>query len=381
MIKIGFWDRVINRNREIVIFDDTSLYDSSKNTALKRVAIESVIGMISRTIIQSEFRIKKNGKYIKDNAYYKFNVKPNKNQSASSFWSEVIFKLIYDGECLIVKSRDDDLLIADDYDKKEYAVFGDTFSNVLVKGLELDGVFKRNDVVYFEYGNEDLSKLVDSLFYDYGELFSRLIEQQMRKGQLRASIDIDAQFSKGEESQKRIQTFIDKTYSAIKDKSVALFPQQKGLEYNEHSKQNTTGASVDEVDKVADGFLKLVANAVGMPVSLLKGDMADIENITRNYMKFCIDPIICIMSDEMNAQFIDEADYLKGDSINIKRISYRDMFDNAVAVDKLRSSSVVEGNELRDELGLEYSDDPIHDHFIMTKNYEYASKGGENEDE
>jgi len=49
-----------------------------------------------------------------------------------------------------------------------------------------------------------------------------------------------------------------------------------------------------------------------------------------------------------------------------------------VAVDKLRSSTVANGHELRDEIGLEYSDDPIHDLFIMTKNYQSA-EGGDDE--
>src|SRR5699024_11596312 len=58
-------------------------------------------------------------------------------------------------------------------------------------------------------------------------------------------------------------------------------------------------------------------------------------------------------------QMITKKRYLKGDRIDVKRIGYRDMFDIAEAVDKLRSSSVVNGQELRDALGLEHSDEDI----------------------
>src|SRR5699024_11336512 len=88
----------------------------------------------------------------------------------------------------------------------------------------------------------------------------------------------------------------------------------------------------------------------------------------RNAMKFCIDPIIKIISDELNMQMITKKRYLKGDRIDVKRIGYRDMFDIAEAGDKLRSSSVVNGHELRDALGLEHSDEDIHDELILTKN-------------
>lgn len=375
VININIFQRAMGRKKEIVIIDDKNMYDESKRTSLKRVAIESVIGMIARTVIQSEFRVKKDKKNIKNHMYYKLNVKPNKNQSSTVFWNDVIYRLMQDGECLIVKSRNDDLLVAEDYVHEEWAVKEDRFKNVYVKGLELGGTYKRSEVLFFEYGNENLSKLVDSLFCDYGEMLGRLIDYQLRKGQLRATIDVDASFAKGEEGQKRLQNFIDKAYAAIKDRSIALMPQQKGLEYKEHSRESASNSSVDEINKITDGFMNQVATAVGMPIPFLKGDMADIEKITRNYMKFCIDPIIKIIKDELNMQFVTESEYLKGDLIDVKRISYRDMFDNAVAVDKLRSSSVVDGHELRDELGLDYSNDPIHDKLIMTKNYTDAEGG------
>lgn len=373
---MSFWERVFNRNREIVIFDDAELYnDQSKRTSLKRVALESVIGMMSRTIIQSEFRVKESDKYIKNSMYYRFNVKPNKNQSASAFWSEVIRKLIYDGECLIVKSRNDDLLIADDFEREEKAVYEDIFKHVYVRGLELDGDFSRGDVLYLDYGNEKLSTLVDSLFYDYGMMLDRLIDFRLRKSQIRATVDIDANFSKTEESQKRVQDFISKTYAAIKDKAVAIIPQQKGLEYKEHSgKASTSGESIDEIDKITNGFLSQIALSVGMPVSFLKGDMADIDKITRNYMKFCIDPIVEIINDELNRQFISERDYLNGNKINVKRVSYKDMFDHAVAIDKLIASGAFKGNEIRDEVGYDQTDEEIHETYYITKNYQTADE-------
>lgn len=367
------------RDREIDIWNDVELYDDKvRKTAMKRIAIETVIGFIARTIIQSEFRIKKDNKFIKDDLYYWFNVKPNKNQSAAEFWERVIYKLVYDGECLIIKSYSNDLLIADDFERKEYAVYEDIFSNVYVKDFEFTNTFRRDEVVYLKYGNEKLKKLVDELYFDYGELLGRLIDFQLRKNQIRATVDIDSTFSKGDEASSKLQSFIDKTYKAIKDKAIAIIPQQKGLAYQEHSKDQSSGASVEEINKITDGFLDQVANAVGLPPSLLKGDLADSDKIARNYMKFCVDPIITIISSEFNMQFVEKKDYLKGDKIDVRRVSYRDIFDLAVAVDKLRSSSVMNGNELRDAIGLDASDDPIHDEFIMTKNYD-SIEGGEDE--
>lgn len=376
-MNIAFLSDVFSRNKEIVILDDETLYkDKPHNAAEKRMALEAVIGFIARTIIQSEFRVKDKKKVIKNKVFYKLNIKPNKNQSASVFWNEVIHKLIYDGECLIIKSRDDDFLIADDFVHNELAVKEDKFSNVYVKGLELSGVFPRSEVIYLEYGNSELSKLVDSLFYDYGELMGRMFESMKLKGQIRSTVDVESSFLKTEEGQSNLQKFINKAYKAIKEKSIAIVPQQKGLTYSEHSKQGNSTFNVEELNKLSDGFLDKVCYAVGLPPNLLKGDIADLESATKNGMKFCIDPIIKIISDELNRQLFYESEYLEGQHIQIKRISSRDMFDVATAIDKLRSSSVADGHELRDEIGLEHSDDPIHDEFVMTKNYT-TLEGGE----
>src|SRR5699024_4522951 len=230
----------------------------------------------------------------------------NKNQTSSSFWYKVIYQLIYDGECLVVKTRDNNLVIADDYEHLTYAVREDVFQKVRIGDMYMSGNFKRSEVFYFEYGNEELPNLVDSLYADYGELLSRMFEAQKMKGQLRATVDVDSTFLKTQEGQENLQNFIDRTYNAIKSKGQAIMPQQKGMQYVEHSKNSTTGQSVDEIDKVSNAFLSQVCQAVGLPPSLLKGDIADIENTTRNAMKFCIDPIIKIINDELTMQLFNK---------------------------------------------------------------------------
>ena len=52
---------------------------------MKRLAINSCIELISKTISQVEFKVKDKNKYTKNSMYYKLNVKPNVNESATNF--------------------------------------------------------------------------------------------------------------------------------------------------------------------------------------------------------------------------------------------------------------------------------------------------------
>lgn len=373
---MGLWDWITRSKEMDFMLDIDLIADQSKKTHLKRMAIETCIGLIGRTISQSEFRVRKDRKTVKDEMYYKLNLRPNQNMTAAFFWQTVVRKLIYDNELLIIQSDTGDLLIADSFVKNEYAVMEDVFKNVIVRDYEFKRSYLMSEVIYIQYSNDKLSKLIDELFYDYGDLFGRMLEFQKRKNQIRATVDIKAVLSTDEKKQEKVQSFIDKVYKAIQDRAVAIIPQQEGYTYKEHQKDNAVGPSVDEINKVTDGFMSQVAAALGIPMVMLKGDMADLEKPTRNYMVFCIKPLVKKLSDALNYSLIDRSDYLKGQVMEIRTPTYSNVFDLASSVDKLIASGAFNRNEIRDKVGEEMVDNPKMDEYVMTKNYESIDKTG-----
>jgi len=363
------------------MFDAEMFMDKSNRTHMKRLAIDTCAAFLGRTISQTEFRIKNGKTYEKNELYYRLNVRPNKNMTASTFWGTFVNKLIYENECLIIQADDGDLLIADSFTHNEYAVIEDNFSQVVVKGYEFKRSFKQSDVIHIRYANEKLVPLIDSLFTDYGDLFGRILNSQKRKNQIRGTVDMDMIAAKGPEQQAKLQEFISNMYKAIDTQDVAIIPQQKGIQYNEVSANGQAGQTVEEINKVTNGFLNQVAMAIGIPVSLIYGDMADVEKNTKNYMMFTVEALLKKVKDEANAKFFDEKEWLEGNRIETKSISYNNLFDLATSIDKLISSSAFTGNEIRLEAGYEASDDPMLNKHLITKNYEPtdASKGGENE--
>lgn len=196
---------------------------------MKRVAVEICIGLIARTIGQSEFFLKVDKNIIKDELYYRLNVRPNKNESASYFWQTVIRKLIYENECLIIKNDSDDLLIADTFTKTEYANYEDVFSHVIVRDYEFKRSFLMNEVVYLRYSNEGLSRLIEEMYSDYGELLGRLMSFQKRKNQIRATVTLEALTGKKEEERAKLQKYIDNLYKSIETKDISITPQTKAI--------------------------------------------------------------------------------------------------------------------------------------------------------
>src|SRR5699024_9073103 len=349
---------------------------------MKRLAIEICISFLANTVSLTEFRVKKGSKYIENELYYRLNVRPNKNMTANTFWQKFISNLVYDNEVLVIQADDGDLLIADNFDHKEYAVYEDVFSNVSVRGYEFKDTFRQSDVIHLKFGNEKLSNLLDSLFYDYGDLFGHILNGQKRKNQLRATVDMDMVSAKSREMQEELQEFIDNMYESVSKKQFAIIPQQPGFKYEEHSGNGVAGQSVDEINKVTGGFLDHVAFSLGIPPSLIRGDVADSKDLVKNYMFFSIKPLLEKIQTKANAKFITKKEYQEGKRVIAREAQYLNIFDLAGPADKLRGSGLADGHELRDALGFGPSDDPIHDEFFVTKNYavsDEALEGGENE--
>ncbi|MFJ9301964.1 phage portal protein [Bacillus toyonensis] len=384
MTAIGWLGSVFKRNKELEFMLDLDLIaDTANRLHMKRLALDTCVSFLGRTISQSEFRVRNGKTFEKKELYYRLNVRPNKNMTASTFWERFIRKLIYDNECLVIQADDGDLLIADGFQHNEYAVYEDAFTDVTVKDYTFKRSFKQSEVIHLKYRNDKLSPLIDGLFADYGDLFGRILNSQKRKNQVRGTVDMDMIGAKTEEQIAKLQEFIDNMYKSIGSKDIAIVPQQKGINYNEIYNGVANGPSVEEINKVTNGFLNQVAMAFGIPTALIYGEMADVEKQTKNYMLFTVRPLLKKLSDEANVKFFEMSEYLLGRRIEVKAVSYQSIFDLATSIDKLISSSAFTGNEIRSEVDYEDSDDPNLNIHHITKNYTKLdeSEGGEKEND
>lgn len=381
---MGFLENVLRRNRELEFMFDLNLtYDTTHKAYLKKVALETCINFIGRTISQGDFRIVKDGKRVRTGAYndwnYLLNVRPNTDQSAANFWQSVVYKLILENEVLVIQTDDNDLLIADDFTREEYAVYPDIFRDVTVKNYTFKRTFRMDEVIYMTYNNEKLARFMQGMFDDYADLFARMMESSKHSNQIRSTVALDSSQSLDEKNQARLQEFINKVFGAIRRSAIALFPLTKGIEYKEISDGSENGKSVDELAKLKRDLTNDVANILGIPISLVHGEMAEYDTAIKAYIKFCISPLLKKISDELTAKIITKADYMSGIKTEIHGVAELNPLELAVAVDKLRASGTFNGNEIRVMVGYEPADNPVLEEYVMTKNYEKASEGGENE--
>ncbi|EIA21417.1 phage portal protein [Listeria fleischmannii] len=376
---MGLFDSIFKRNQELEwMYDYEYLVDTSQKAYLKRIALDTCIQFLARSIAQSDFQIRDGTKILKNDWYYKLNVRPNTDESASTFWEKVIYKLVHDGECLIVLSNTDDLLIADSFERKEYAVYDDLFTGVTVKDYEFKKSFPMNQVFYLEYANSKLSTFIEGLFDDYGEIFGRMISAQLRNYQLRGIVKIGKNGGAFDtKKQEAMQAYLDKVYAAFQNNAVAIVPETQDFEYNELGATRATNAqSIDELTKLKKSMIDDVAKMLGIPPSLIHGEMADLNNSMKSFDQYGKRHFMRKIQDELNAKLFTPAEYLAGQHVKI--INQKSPLESAEAADKLIASGSFSQNEVRDMYGWERADDPELDRYILTKNYQ-SNEGGEDE--
>ncbi|WP_431712257.1 phage portal protein [Staphylococcus aureus] len=368
---MGLLSDLFKSNRKTAEQLGLSIVSASKKTHIKRLAINSCIELIAKTVSQVEFKIKDNNKYTKDSMYYKLNVKPNINESATQFWQKAIYKLLYDNELLIIQNDSEDLLVADSYQVTEYAHVPNIYSQVRIGDFEYTRTFNSNDVIHIKYNNENSESILNELYGDYGDLFARFIEFQMRKSQVRSIVKIDSKWGNDKERRAKVNKFIQDIYQNFKDKSFAIVPEQEGIQYKEQTLSQAAN-SVDDVDKVGKQFLNNCAIKFGIPVQLLTGDIAEVDQNMKRFIKMTIKPLLQLIVTELNAKLFDEKQYLNDSKIiaNTLPITFDSIFDMANQIDKLVASSVFVGNEIRRELGYEESKDELMNERLVTKNYQ-----------
>lgn len=384
----GFFSHFSRWNRRgadpAIIKELDLLFETYTDAMLRERSINIGIGMISRSIEMVEWKTEEKHQYKPDSLYYHLNVKPNKNQSASEFWSSLIYKLLYsDGEVLVIKSDDDQLLIADDFHKEEYALYDNVFSGVKIGNFEFERHFSADQVLYIENRNKQLKKYVAQLDESYGKLFDRMLATAMRTNQIRGKVKIDGVMNKRKDAVEVIQAYIDKIYKAYTHNSVAIVAEVEGTEYTENTNSSRNVSSIDEVATISNHYLDSVLGALGIHPSLVYGESAksNIQFYQNNFLLNVINPLAKSIEREINAKFFTEAEHLAGSKViaNTLKLEYTNIFSLAAAMEKAVGAQSMTPNEIREYAGLERVEAEGMDEFYITKNIEKGADGNKQE--
>lgn len=352
---------------------------------IREMAFWSAVNLVANAVSKCEFKTFLNGKETQAREYYLWNLEPNKNQNSSAFLHKLIAQLYRKNECLVIE-QNGQLLVADDFNRKPYALMDDIFTQVTVKDFTFNRSFRQSEVLYFELSECDMRKVTAGLYESYSKLISYSMTAYQRSRGTKGIFKYDTLPVAGSVERKAFDALINDKIGKWLTGDNAALPLGKGQEWKELEHKTYTSESTRDIRAMIDDISDFTAKAFGIPPSLLRGDVQDTSKATDQLLTFCIDPLVDMLQEEINRKRSGYAGFSAGTYVQIdtKRIKHVDLLSVSTAIDKLISSGVFCVNDIRKLVGEPIIDEPwAYEHFI-TRNYMpfeealKALKGGEN---
>lgn len=360
-------------------------------------AISMCINKIANALSQCTIETYEKGQIRKGEVWYQFNVEPNLNQNISDFWNKLVLEMVVNPHgALIVQSFEGYWIIADSYSVSEKALKENIYRDVRVGDFVFNREFRESDVLHLKLSNKNVKQLVGSVYSVFGKVLTSAIRNYNRKNARKVFVNIDTMFEafKKEIDEKTGKTEYDlRLDDLFKNRLVGYFsesdsatPIEKGLEIEDKTAElNGTGAKYRETDDIRGAFddiINMVADIFNIPRGLLKGDTADVETMTDNFITFCVNPIAGQIEDEINRKLYGKTEVLEDTKMRIKTSSIKsyDLTKIAASVEALYRIRTLNTNEVRRLLKYEEIKEVWANEYMETKNYQEVNKKGGEED-
>lgn len=336
------------------VYINQKLENQKCKLAIEDFSIQMAINMLAGIIAKCEFCTYIKGKKKKADEYYLWNIEPNVNQNSSQFIQELVSRLLYYNEALVVEVNGQ-LIIADNFIQTEYAIYPNSFTSVTRGTLKFDKTFYMQDVLYFKLNNQDIRALLSQLMDGYSELLNMAVGKYKRAGGRKGIAKVKRTNGGDKKFQEQLKTLFTKKFKAYFEAENAVVDLPNGVDYEEitgeGSKKSTS--EVNDIANITKEAMSRTAQAFRMPPALLQGDITDVDKLVDELLTFCIDPIVDLIQTEINRKRYGKAAYLAGTYLRIDTtcVKHIDIFSIANQADKLIQDSIYSVDELREKIG------------------------------
>ena len=345
-----------------------------EEVSFRELALHIAISYIANTLSKCEIKTYENGKEVKGKLYYLLNVSPNHNENSSQFINRFIEQYYYGGSALIVP-HNDMIYCADSFDCDESNPLKEfVFHNVTFGTYQAKKKYKASEVFYMKLDNKDTKKLVDMLYTQYGRLIALAMESYKRTNGKKYKLNLE-QYRAGDAAFNEVfETVLKGQLKAFIENDNSVYPQFKGTDLQEFSTATPTNSS--DIIALRKEIFETTAQAFKIPLSMMYGNITNMNEIVKIYLSICIDPLADMISEEFTRKYYTFEEWKNGYYIEVDTscINHVDIFEVAQDIDKLISSGYFCIDEVRKRTGAKPLDTEFSRQHFITKNYAVAER-------
>ena len=345
--------------------------NASGQIFFKELALQIAISYVANTISKCEFKVYEHGEEVKNELYYMLNVNPNPNQNSSQFLNALITRYYRNGEVLVYPDTNKKrLYVADSFSIDEKPMADNLFCSISIENETLPRKYKASDVFYFRLDDVRIKRLIDGAFDQYSTVMQAAIDGFIQRNGKKYKLVLD-QYKAGDAEFARVyEEVLKKQLEAFVKNASAIYPQFRGTDLQEFDRSGNTGTSADII-AIRKEVFDTVAQAFKIPLSMMYGNITNINDVVNVYLTFAIDPLADMIGEEITRKMYPYAQWKKGNYVKVDTscISHIDILDVADKVDKAVASGVVCIDEMRKRLDMPELGDELGQKHFVTKNY------------
>lgn len=349
------------------------LMAAAQEFQLRDLAFWSCANMIANAVARCEFRTFRDGKEIQEREHYLWNVEPNANQNSTAFLHKLVAKLLTDGECLVISTRQregyDALVVADSYMLNGcYPSKQNEYTNVQVGDVSYEKTFREREVLHLRLNHVNIKPVLDGLYASYCRLITAAMKRyEWDKGQ-HWKVHVEQMAQGQEDFTAKFTAMIEDQVRTFLDSNGAILPEFDGYAYTNEGGKSTVDLA--DIQAQAKDIFAFTAKALQIPAVLIDGAVQGTEDAQARFLTGCIDPICDQLQEEINRKRYGYEAMRRGDYLRIDTsgILHFDMFANAANVEKLVGSAVFSINDILRAAGLPTIPEPWADKHYLTKN-------------
>lgn len=344
---------------------------------IRELCFWSCVHYIAALVGRCEIRtyVKREEKRKKE--YWLWNVEPNVNQNAATFWHKVVAKLYEENEALIIRTRrrdgQDAFVVADGWITPEHWPSKENeYQGVVVGDMQYSKTFYENEVLHLTLNHRNLKPVINGITASYMRLVQAAMNAYGWQNGQHWKVHVNQMASNQDGWLNNFQQMLEAQIKPFIQAGSAILPEFDGYDFINLGKDAGSSAQKDtrDIRAMIDDILLFTATGLGIDAVLINGKVEATGDAMKRTLTRTVDPICDQFNQEVNRKRYGRENWESGNYVRMTSaaINHFDLFDMAANIEKLMGSGW-SYNDIQRAIGGETIDEDWANQHFVTKNF------------
>ncbi len=344
---------------------------------IRELCFWSCVHYIAALVGRCEIRTYVNREEKREKEYWLWNVEPNVNQNAATFWHKVVAKLYEENEALIIRTRrrdgQDAFVVADDWITPEHWPSKENeYHGVVVGDMQYSKTFYENEVLHLTLNHRNLKPVINGITASYMRLVQAAMNAYGWQNGQHWKVHVNQMVSTQDGWLNNFQQMLEAQIKPFLQAGSAILPEFDGYDFVNLGKDAGSSAQKDtrDIRAMIDDILLFTATGLGIDAVLINGKVEATGDAMKRTLTRTVDPICDQFNQEVNRKRYGRENWESGNYVRMTSaaINHFDLFDMAANIEKLMGSGW-SYNDIQRAIGGETIDEDWANQHFVTKNF------------